>query len=56
MKRVMALTIVLLAGCGADGEPIRPQVSTTVGVGSGGVTSSTSVTVERGPVTVGVGF
>ena len=56
MRRVVVLLCVGLAGCGADGEPVRPKVATTIGIGSDGVSRSTSVTVEKGPVTVGVGF
>lgn len=56
MRKLMFLSVLALAACGADGAPVRPQVSSTVSVGSDGVSSATSVTVGRGPVTVGVGL
>ncbi|SFR02253.1 hypothetical protein [Poseidonocella sedimentorum] len=50
MKLVFALGIAaLIAGCGADGAPVRPEVSaqTTVGVNSkSGVFSRNSVGIE----------
>ena len=62
--RALILTAALaaLAGCGADGDPIRPdpEVTTRLGVGIGTdgltVTRSTTVATRRGPVTVGVTF
>lgn len=30
------LAMFALTGCGADGEPVRPAISTTVGAGSQG--------------------
>ena len=48
--------LALLAACGADGEPIRPTVNTSVSVGSGGVSTSTSVGVQSGPVSVRIGL
>ncbi len=43
-----------LAACGADGEPITPSVNTSLSVGSGGVSTSTSIGVSRGPVSIGI--
>ena len=45
-----------LASCGADGEPIRPSMTTTVGVGSSGTHVSTRASASRGNWTVGVGL
>ena len=52
----LIVSLALLASCGADGPPIKPSVTSSVTVGSGGVSTSTSITARRGPVTVGVGF
>ena len=49
-------SLLALAACGADGDPIRPSVNSTVTIGSDGIKTSTGVTVQSGPVTVGVGF
>lgn len=56
--RVLAILLSLgvLAGCGADGEPIRPSVTTTVGVGTNGTHASTHVSASRGKWTLGVGL
>ena len=49
--------IALLAACGADGDPVRPSASTTVGINSNGtVTTSTNVSASTGNVTLSVGL
>lgn len=54
---VLALTaMVALAGCGADGEPIRPTAQANVGVGAHGVSGSVGTTLTRGNVSVGLGI
>ncbi len=50
------LAVLALAGCGVDGEPVQPSVSTTIGVNSNGVNASTGVAVTKGPISVGVGL
>ena len=54
MRAVLILSLVGLAGCGADGDPIRPEARTTLSIGTSGVDVSTGVTVRRGPVSVGL--
>ncbi len=54
MRVGLVLVALALAGCGADGEPIRPQVNTQVTIGPDGVSTSTGVRIRRGPVSVGV--
>jgi len=51
MGRVMAvLVLVVLAGCGADGEPVQPTFGAAVGVSSdGGVTAAGGVGLHKGP-------
>ena len=56
IRTTLAVSLLALAACGAEGDPIRPSVSTTVSVGSGGIKTSTGVTVQKGPVTVGAVF
>ena len=56
MKRILAcLSLVALAACGADGEPIQPSMNANVGIGSNGVSGSTGVDFVSGRVTMGVG-
>lgn len=56
MKRILAcMSLVALAACGADGEPIQPSMNANVGIGSAGVSGSTGVTMKRGPFSVGLG-
>ena len=59
MKPVLVFTtLVFLAACGADGEPIRPtepKVSTTIGIGTNGTRASTNVSFGLGEVRVGIG-
>ncbi len=56
MTRILAvLSLAALAACGVDGEPIRPSMNTTVGVGSGGVSASTAATWTAGRTSVTVG-
>ncbi len=57
MKTITLMVgLVLLTACGADGPPITPSVNATVSVGTEGVRTSTGVTVQSGPVTVGASF
>ncbi|WP_294619858.1 argininosuccinate lyase [uncultured Roseovarius sp.] len=56
MIRILAvLSLAAQAACGVDGEPIRPSMNTTVGVGSGGVSASTGATWVTGRTSVTVG-
>lgn len=56
MIRLAPLAFLFLAACGADGEPVQPQASLAVGVGSGGVHVGGAVGARRGPVSIFVGF
>lgn len=53
---VLFACLALLAGCGADGEPVTPTGAVSVGVGSGGVTTSATAGVRSGNVSVRVGI
>lgn len=55
MKKIV-FAMVILAGCGADGPPFVPTLSTGLTVGTGGVSTSTRVGASNGTVSVGVGL
>ncbi|WP_397544127.1 argininosuccinate lyase [Roseovarius salis] len=56
MKRLYALAaLAALAGCGADGEPVRPSMNANVGIGSHGVTGSAGLGLTAGAFSVGLG-
>ncbi len=50
------LALCALAGCGADGEPIRPSLTTNVGIGDSGAKVHTQASASRGRWTMGVGL
>lgn len=52
----ICLVVATLAGCGADGQPVRPKGGVGVSIGSGGVSVGGNVGVRSGPVTVSVGL
>jgi hypothetical protein len=55
MKRLIALGALLFAvSCGAQSEPLRPTGSVGVSIGSGGVSTNTSVGVRNSNVSLGV--
>ncbi|MDX5400952.1 MAG: hypothetical protein LPK02_01060 [Rhodobacterales bacterium] len=51
-----ALSLILLAGCGVEGAPVRPSLDAGVTVTRGGIYPSASVGVNRGPVSLRVGL
>ncbi|MFK7746594.1 MAG: hypothetical protein AB8B47_16180 [Roseobacter sp.] len=53
MKRaVLILSLLGLAACGADGEPVRPSVSGGVTINQNGVYPSVGVGVAKGPLSL----
>ena len=56
MTRLIAiLALGVLTACGADGEPIQPSMNTNIGVGPGGVSGSTGLTLKKGNLSLGLG-
>ena len=53
MKVLMILGVLALAGCGADGEPVRPSYNATLSGGSDGVRLGGGVGLRKGPLSVG---
>ena len=57
MKRSLAiLSLLTLAACGADGEPVRPTASSTITMSSSGVAVGTTLGLTRGPFSVALGL
>ena len=55
--RPAALVIsLLLAACGADGEPVTPTRDATVTISNNGVSAHTSVGLRQGPLSVTLGL
>ena len=52
---VIATALAGLAGCGADGPPVRPSLGTTVSVGTSGVSAGVSTGIRVGAINLGVG-
>lgn len=51
------MAALLLAGCGVEGEPVRPTMSAGVGVSAGGgVHARGNVGMHQGPVSLYVGL
>jgi hypothetical protein len=56
MKFVALMVVVAgLAGCGANGEPLRPTASTNLSIGTGGVSAGTNLGLSNGIFSVGLG-
>ncbi|SPJ27841.1 hypothetical protein [Falsiruegeria mediterranea] len=50
------ICLVVLAGCGADGEPVQPSLNAHAGVGGGSSYVGGSVGLHRGPFNLYLGF
>ena len=56
MKTLGLVLLALgLAGCGANGAPLRPSTSANVSVGTNGVSAGTNVGLSNGAFSVNVG-
>ncbi|CAD0184095.1 hypothetical protein RUESEDTHA_00973 [Ruegeria sp. THAF57] len=57
IMRVLLLVSVgaVLAGCGADGEPIQPTMNANIGVGSSGTHVGGGIGLRRGGLGIYLG-
>lgn len=51
-----SLLLLMLAACGADGEPVTPTRDATITLSDHGVSGVARVGVNQGPVTVTLGL
>jgi hypothetical protein len=57
MIRAIAFVSLLgLAACGADGEPITPTLNAGINIGSGGVSPNINLGARKGPIAVNWGL
>ena len=58
MRYLIAMALAaFLSACGADGDPVRPSVSTGISVNSDGdVSTSTAISANSGNVSISVGL
>ncbi|WP_372835678.1 hypothetical protein [Puniceibacterium confluentis] len=56
MRIAAILGVLALAGCGADGDPVRPSYTASLSGGSNGVTLGGGVGLRKGPFSLGLGF
>jgi len=47
--------LAVLAGCGANGDPLRPTASTSLSVGTNGVSAGTNLGLSNGTFSLGIG-
>ena len=47
---------LVLAGCGADGEPVQPAANANVTLSSSGVHVGTNLRLNKGPFSVNLGL
>ncbi|WP_174234478.1 hypothetical protein [Sulfitobacter sp. SK012] len=57
MKRLsLLLVLTALSACGVDGEPVRPTVDGAVTLSNSGVRVGGVLGINKGPLSVGLGF
>ena len=54
IRAVAFIALLSLAACGADGEPVEPDATIGIGIGSDGVHAGGTIGISRGPLRVGV--
>lgn len=53
IRTVAALSLMALAACGADGEPVQPTMNAGISLGTTGVGTHVGVGLRKGPLSMG---
>ncbi len=53
---LILIGVALVAGCGVDGAPMRPEAHGRVTVGNQGVSAGGDLSLTNGTITLGVGL
>lgn len=52
----VVVLLAVVAGCGADGEPVQPTLNAGLSISEGGVHAGGGVGLHQGPVSLFLGF
>ena len=50
----LCLACLVLASCGADGDPLEPEVGAGVSIGTDGISTNANVGLTNGIVSIGL--
>lgn len=53
IRTVAVLSLMALAACGADGEPVQPTMNAGVSLGTSGVGTHVGLGLRKGPLSLG---
>ncbi|ASM71204.1 MULTISPECIES: hypothetical protein [Roseobacteraceae] len=53
IRTIAALSLLALAACGADGEPVQPTMNAGISLGTSGVGTHVGLGLRKGPLTLG---
>lgn len=56
IRAIPVLVLLVLAGCGADGEPVQPTLNAYLGLSGNGAYAGGAVGLHQGPVSLYLGF
>lgn len=52
---ILVLSLLAVAGCGADGEPVQPTRDATITLTDAGLSGTARLGITQGPLTVSIG-
>ncbi|WP_299415561.1 hypothetical protein [uncultured Sulfitobacter sp.] len=56
MRKLMIASVLALAACGVDGEPVQPTGGVNVSLSPSGVGLGANVGLKKGPLRIGLGL